>query len=268
MRAVREEGEMDLLFLITAWHDSIERTRALGLDDANGAAETSLPGWRVRDVLAHLVHFEECLAFGGGEQAAPSGPGITPDFTQLGVDALAEVPVAQLSDRLEAAAGTSLGRLTPPPTDPEAGIGRALAGREWAWGPLLRNRAIDAWMHEQDIRRAIDRPGGLDSAGARISVAMFADTLPYVVGKLAAAPQAHPVRFEIVGPAPFIGTIAVGPDGRAATSPAEPLTTITMDTEAFTRLCGGREPRSRFDIAITGDAEVADRILAHLAVTP
>ena len=40
-------------------------------------------------------------------------------------------------------------------------------GVPWNWRTLLRNRPLDVWMHEQDVRRAVGRPGGMDTvAGA------------------------------------------------------------------------------------------------------
>ena len=40
---------------------------------------------------------------------------------------------------------------------------RHLGDIHWDWQMLLRNRPLDVWMHEQDVRRAVGRPGGLDS---------------------------------------------------------------------------------------------------------
>ena len=37
-------------------------------------------------------------------------------------------------------------------------------GVPWTWETLLRNRPLDVWMHEQDVRRAVGLPGGLDTA--------------------------------------------------------------------------------------------------------
>ena len=55
--------------------------------------------------------------------------------------------------------------LADPPTD---GTRRARRGSSaaspWTWKTLLRNRPLDVWMHEQDVRRAVGRPGGLDAA--------------------------------------------------------------------------------------------------------
>ena len=262
---------------IDAWADSMSAIAGLGIDEAQGGLETCLPDWRVRDILAHLVHLEEVLAFGrsgaaqteaGGAAAPPLTGAVTSDYTQPGVEQLADVPVAQLLERLATAAAARAAQLDPPPADPAAPADRAPGGIDWNWDTLLRNRAIDAWMHEQDIRRAIGSPGGLDSAGAAVTVRSFASALPFVVGKRARAPQGHGVRFDIAGPIAFSRTIAVGENGRAADTDDEPRTVIAMDSETFARLGGGRESAEEFDVRVTGDAELASRVLSSLAVTP
>ena len=81
---------------------------------------------------------------------------------------------------------------------------------------LLQNRAIDVWVHEQDIRRATNRPGGLDSTGARVTAVTFAAAMAYVLGKRVAPAAGMQVVWEITGPSGFTVSLRVGEDGRAA----------------------------------------------------
>lgn len=261
---------MTLQTYIDAWSESIDQIIGLGLDDELGALRTSLPGWSVRDVVAHLVHLEEAIARGEANDAVAglSNPGISSEYTQRGVDALAAVPVAELLDRLSSAVAERRAQLTPAPTDPSAAADRSLAGKGWNWDTLLGNRAVDAWLHEQDIRRAIGKPGSLGALGAHVTVHRLAGGLPFVVGKRAAAPQHHPVRFEIEGEVPLSRTIVVDESGLAAVTQADPATTIAMSTETYTRLAAGREPIETFEVRVTGDDELAARILAVFSVTP
>ena len=76
-----------------------------------------------------------------------------------------------------------------PPTDPWGQPPVTFGGIPWDWRTLLRNRPLDVWMHEQDIRRAIGRPGGMDSAAAKHTADYLADSLPLVVAKRVAALQ-------------------------------------------------------------------------------
>ena len=73
-------------------------------------------------------------------------------------------------------------------------------------------------MHEQDIRRALDMPGNLNSAPAVHSTDYLLESLPYVVGKRAKAPVGSVVRLEVTGHAPVAAV--VGDDGRGRTATA------------------------------------------------
>lgn len=263
---------MELQKFFEAWIDSIRAIVGLDISPEQGDLATSLPGWRVRDIIAHLVHLEEVLAFGESD----SEPGVdgqlrgavSADYTQGGVDALKTVPLHELIERLQVAVSARAKQLDPLPADASALPDRRPGGIDWNWSTMLRNRVIDAWMHEQDLRRAIGAPDRLDAAGAAITLQSFASALPFIVGKRAQVSPAHPVQFEIDGPYAFTRTIAVDDTGRARDTEAAPLTTIAMSSGAFLRLAGGREPVKAFDVRVSGDTEVASRVLQSLAVTP
>ena len=53
---------------------------------------------------------------------------------------------------------------------------------------LLPFRVFDAWVHEQDMRRAVGRPGDLDTPVAAAALDRIVGTMPFVVGKRAGAP--------------------------------------------------------------------------------
>lgn len=259
---------MSLQTYVDAWRDSMNAVLDLDLLPGDADRITDLPGWSVRDVVAHLVHLEEVLA-DGSETAGPEGPKEpSASYTQAGVDALREIPLPDLLARLRSVVDRRSAQLEVLPDDPSAPAASTPAGAPWSWDTLLRNRAIDAWMHEQDLRRAVGRPGSLDSPGAQVSVQSFRAALGFVVGKRAAAPEGHPVGFVITGGVPFTRTIAVGADGRASDTDAEPETTVRMDTESFIVLAGGRRGPGQVPVTVEGDSELAHRVLTGLAVTP
>jgi uncharacterized protein (TIGR03083 family) len=139
----------------------------------------------------------------------------------------------------------------------------------WDTQTLLSNRPVDVWMHEQDVRRAIGRPGGFDSAAASHVLRTFGRALPMVVGKRVAPPPGTTVRVE-VPEAGLCWTVGVGDDGRAArvedTVPT--TTTVALSPEDFVVLAGGRRPPEMTAPRLTGDEELGRRLLAALAVTP
>jgi hypothetical protein len=90
-------------------------------------------------------------------------------YTEQGVIARKERTREELLAEIAAAAGQRL-RRDPGPPRPRTGPGvprRRLGDIGWSWHTLLSNRPLDVWMHEQDIRRATDRPGHLDTVAAR-----------------------------------------------------------------------------------------------------
>jgi len=138
----------------------------------------------------------------------------------------------------------------------------------WTTGLLLRNRPLDVWMHEQDVRRAVGLPGGLDSAPAVHSAVYLLESFPYVVGKRAQAPVGTTARISVGGHEPV--TVTVGDDGRArvAEVEGEPTVGLAMDRETFLVRSGGRRAAEAGTIGTTGDAALAARIIDSMGVTP
>lgn len=252
----------DLQLYVDAWHESARSVLALQPTDWD--APTDLPGWTAKDVVAHLVHLERVIV--EGEPAIVGGSAVPGDYTNAGVDALRDVPIAQLLTDLTNLTARRLEMLQELP-DPQAAATNTPAGVQWTWDTALRNRAIDMWMHEQDIRRAVELPGGFDSVGAHVVTATFSAALPYILGRKAGAPAGSVVRWNVAGPVSVDAVIGVGEDGRARATDASPTTTLTMDTEAFVILAGGRRGPTGVHVSIEGDRELAARVLGAMAVT-
>jgi hypothetical protein len=124
-------------------------------------------------------------------------------------------------------------------------------------------------MHEQDVRRAVGRPGGLDSPAAAHTVDYLSESLGYVLAKRAGARPGTTLRLDVDGHDP----VAYGVDdhGRGAhldDLPDEPTLTVATDRESFTLLAGGRRTPPDDAVRIGGDVELGRRVLDLLAVTP
>lgn len=252
----------DLSLYVAAWRQSADAVLALEPDDWD--VPTDLPGWTAKDVLAHLVHLERVMV--EGETDVIGGASVPADYTNAGVAALRDVPVEQLRSDLADLVARRAKTLEELP-DPEAAAVNTPAGVEWTWDVALRNRVIDLWSHEQDIRRAVGLPGGLDTLGAQVTVGTFAAALPYVLGRRAGAPAGSVVRWVVTGPVPLDSAIGVGDDGRARRTDADPTATVRMDTEAFAILGAGRRGPDGVEVEIDGDRELAERVLGAMAVT-
>jgi uncharacterized protein (TIGR03083 family) len=235
--------------------------------------ETDLEGWDVFDNIAHTAHLEHVLATGEEETVAVEEAAhiksITGLYTEQGVVARRGRGVASVLDELEAAVAARSAMLdADPPSDGAAMPPRTPGSVPWNNETLLGNRPLDVWMHEQDIRRAIGRPGGFDSPAAAHTIRRLAGGLPLVLGKRVSPPAGTSVRIDIADAATSIGAI-VGDDGRAKFAVLdEPDARIAMSAESFVILAGGRRKPDRVKVEIEGDETLAKAVLESFAITP
>lgn len=251
---------------VAAWRHSIEAVLSIGrqLSDPDWTSPTECPKWTVKDVYAHLV---------GGEQWMAAGHPKPED----GIDAWASGPVLARRDSSAAAILEELRlvyeqrrvQLERNRIDPEQPA-HTPTGVPVPLEVLLGGRGFDVWAHEQDIRRAVGRPGNLASPGAAVAGDIVVRALPRIVAKSAEAPPGSMVRFTTTGEVAVDVAVAVDREGRGAlVAPGRPaLAHLTLGWEAYTRLSCGRGTRADYEIRIAGDRPLAERVLAHLAITP
>ena len=263
---------------VDAWsataHDVITLLRSL--DEVDWNRPTDLAGWDVRAVAAHLAHLESELA--GDEQErveVPELEHITSPmgyYTEQGPIARREWPTADVVDELERAVATRLAALrAEPPTDGSAAPPHTPGGIGWDWQTLLSNRVVDLWMHEQDIRRAVGRPGGMDTPGAEHTVAVFARAFGYAVGKRVQPDPGTRVVLDVSGLRPVHLAVEVDGNGRAVAADVlagDADVALAMDLETYVILAGGRRSPADVEVSVTGDEELGRRVLAAMAVTP
>ena len=191
------------------------------LDEDDWHRPTDLPGWDVHACAAHTAHLEAILA-GAPEETLSIEP---PDYatslmsiyTEQGVVARKDRTPAELVDEIRRATTTRRERLlADPPADGRAKPTPMFGAVGWDWQTLLRNRPLDVWMHEQDVRRAVDRPGGLDSPAAAHVVDYLAESLGYVLAKRANAPAGTTLVLRVEGHAPMAFAVDESGRGRPA----------------------------------------------------
>lgn len=234
---------------------------------------TDLPGWDVHAVAAHVAHLE-CLTAGGRHEDVEIGEpahvrGGMGQFTEQGVVARRDTTPAELVAEIrECSARRRESLLADLPDDPDAQAPGVFGAIGWTQHTLLRNRPLDLFMHQQDVRRAVGLPGGLDSGPARHTADYLLESLGYVVAKRADAPAGTVVELAVEGHAPV--AVEVGDDGRArpTTAPGDPTVRIATDRETFLVLAGGRRRAEQGRVTVTGDAELGGRVVDHLGVTP
>ncbi len=258
---------------VDAWEEAVRNFLAVVRDLPADKWElpTDLDGWNIKDIVAHTAHLEAVLA-GAPEETIEVAPAphlrhLMSYYTEQGVLARRDRSMSDLVAEIERAAAVRLKDLRDnPPTDCTLSTRKTPGDVGWTDERLLSNRPLDVWVHEQDIRRALGVPGGHDSLAARHVVNVFARGLPMVIGKKVAPPTGTTIVVEV--PAFGVRTeTTIGDDGRAApTSGLTPTATISMSPEDFVVACSGR--RAPTDVAVTGDRELASRVVAGLAMTP
>jgi len=257
---------------VRGWRESADSIVALaaGLDETDWKRQTDCTEWTVKDVLAHLAHLESELCH--TEQNtydSDGGSDVASAYTAIGVEARRDRTPAELIEEFASAVELRAARLADLPEDPAALAPVTPGGVAWSWDTLLRNRSVDVWAHEQDIRRATGRPGGLDSTGAQVAVMTFSFAMPFVLGKKVRPPAMSTVRWDVTGETPLELVVRVGEDGRASAIETldEPSATLTMSTETFTVLSAGRRTADQVEVTVEGDEELARATLDAMAVT-
>ena len=244
------------------------------LSQEEWSTPTDLAGWDVHAVAAHVAHLEGILA-GNPEETVEVGEpdhvtGLMGLYTEQGVVARRDKsPDHVINEIREAATKRHTALVADPPTDGTAKPEQIFGGVGWDWETLLRNRPLDVWMHEQDVRRAIGRPGNLDGPAAVHTADYLAESLGFVLVKRGGAGAGTTAVLEVAGHSP----VAVGVDdhGRGhglEAVPADPTVRLAMSRETFVLLAGGRRPAEPGTVALSGDTDLGRRVVAGLAVTP
>jgi uncharacterized protein (TIGR03083 family) len=241
------------------------------LDERQWKLPTDLAGWTVQDNLAHLIGTERKLQ----DLPAATMPSEMGDhvknpigqFNEAEVEARRGVSGAEVLAEWKALVEVRVASLR--------GADDAYFAREMATptGPgtmadFLHIRVLDCWIHEQDMRRAVDKPGHLAGPAAEHTVDRLLRTLPIVIGKRAATPEGGAVVVDIAGDVNRHVVCEVT-GGRAAivdAAAADPLATITLDCEAFVVLATGRRTAAAVAdrIELAGDQTLAQRVVDSL----
>lgn len=274
----------DAATLVSTWEGALHAVTRLGRDltAQEWDLPTECPGWSAGDVVRHLAGVESFLAGHPLPRHQPDWaalPHVTNDvgrFTELGVDVRRGEAAAATCDELDALTDERLAQLMA--LDPLALDTQVpgLLGSPVPLDTLLRIRIFDIWTHEQDIRRATGRPGGLDAPAAQVSAAQMLAALPRVLAKALDASPGDVLAVVVDNGLAFTRTATVAADGRGVLNPPDHDGDVTVslatDWETYARLSAGRldvasaEVQDR--VTITGDAPWRGRLLAALAVTP
>jgi uncharacterized protein (TIGR03083 family) len=244
------------------------------LDEGEWKMPTECPGWTVQDNLVHITAMEKFILGDPlpSEDVPDDLPHVKNDIgrsNERWIESRRSWSGAEALEEFVGVTGVRIAQLRDLDDD-------GFAADSWTpMGPgtvaqLLGFRVFDSWVHEQDMRGAVDRPGNLDSASARHATGMMLGVLPYVVGKKVGAPDGSTVVLALTGP--IVTTPAVATtDGRARpldTDPEVPTVIVTLASDVYARLaCGRRDPDEALvtgEVAIEGDVELGGALVRQL----
>ncbi|MGW9499166.1 maleylpyruvate isomerase family mycothiol-dependent enzyme [Streptomyces prasinus] len=261
-----------------AWNHSVEAISELvqPLVEADWNRRTPCPGWSVRDVVSHVIGLDcEMLGDPRPIHALPRDLfHVTDDhqrYMEIQVDVRRHHTAPEMTSELEYTIIRRNRQLRNDTREPGRTV-RGPLGSELTLEESMRRHAFDVWVHEQDLRAALGRPGNLDSPGAHVARDVLLSELPRVVAEDAQAPRSSAVVIDVHGPVEFLRTVRVDIQGRGTleTSPAlGPAVSLALDWETYVRLaCGRVTPDAVSDrVKTDGDPDLAAAILRHFAVT-
>lgn len=262
-----------------AWTHSVDAISDLvsSLVEGEWNQRTPCPGWSVRDIVSHVIGLDcEML---GDPRPIHTLPRdlyhVTNEhqrYMEMQVDVRRHHTAPEMTSELEYTVIRRNRQLRNESRQPDTPV-RGPLGTEVTLEESMRVRAFDIWVHEQDLRTALGRPGNLDSPGAYVTRDVLLGRLPKIVAKDAGAPANSAVVFDIHGPVEFLRTVRVDADGRGSidgTPSLGPAATLALDWETYFRLaCGRVTPEAVADrLKTEGDPDLTAAILRNFAVTP
>ncbi len=246
-----------------------------GFSEIQWKTVTDCPGWSVQDQLSHLAGSENgLLGRPKPDHTVPELPHIKNEVganNEVVIDYRRSWSGAEVLDDFREVTGERLKVLKAmEPSDFDAAAQTPI-------GPgtqrdYLAIRIFDAWVHEQDMRRAVGISGDLEGPVAEHSVGRMAMAVPYIVGRRVQPPDGTTVVVEVTGAAGRVLPIAM--QGARAnplpTAPDSPNTALIMDVETFLCLCCGRwDPADTIAIGkveISGDRALGETIAREMNI--
>lgn len=204
---------------------------------------TSLPGWTVHDVVAHMVGTESMLQGVPTPQADIDVSALEHVRNDIGVLnehwvwKLRDLGPTELHGEFRNVTAQRQVVLSEMPVDEWNNVTATPAGPD-SYGRFMRVRIFDCWMHELDIRDALGRPAGSDELvgpASRLALDEMAASMGFVVGKLGGAPDGSRVRIELTGPLGREINVAVDGRGRVVSRTSAP--TSRPRPSPWTRCC-------------------------------
>jgi uncharacterized protein (TIGR03083 family) len=264
--------------LAEAWGSLCRLARSV--DEPSCSRPTACAGWTVKDQFSHLIGTELL------QEGAPVPPPVAtvadhvrnpagevnerfvearrPVAARAVVDELCEL----LSRRLAAVADLEHEARAMPTPDGSVGLA--------PYVDYLSQRSFESFVHEQDVRHALGRPGGRGGAVERAVLDRLEASMPFVLGRRVAPPPGTTLRIEVTGTHARSSQLVVVRDGAGVRARAievlgaPPTATIYLDEEVFVRRACGRLTATaalrRPSTSLGGDRELGHAFVEQMVV--
>lgn len=260
--------------LADVWGNVASLGRGLGPEEWK--LPTECPGWSVKDQLSHLIGTESSLL--GRPRPEPPDRSFEHVRNRLGeaneswVDERRARSGREVLEEFEGVTARRLAALREMSDEDLEEPTQSPIG-EVPYATFMQIRVMDCWVHEQDIRHALDLPARLDCGAARVALDRFASSLGFIVGKRVAPPDGTSVVFEVTGvPRRNVALSMEGGRAVPAETTLEASVTIRIDAEAFASLAAGRWSAGRVldegRATLEGDPALGQAVLEALPHIP
>ena len=273
--SIEAEIERVVDLLETVW-DSIDRLCS-ELAPQDWDRPTDCPGWSVKDQVSHIIGTESMLA---GRPTPDHKVDPKPwvknkigEFNEIHVDFRRNLPPETVLEEFRELAKERLAALRSMNKDDFLRQTMTPVGPD-TYLEFMKIRVFDCWVHEQDIRRAVNKPGHLVGPVARHSVGRCFAAMPFVFGKKVAPPDGTTLEIDVYypdenAPGDRIYLSMVEGRGKALDTLDEPPDAcIRLPVDLYVARCCGRIPSDvLFDsanVSIEGDTELGHRVVESL----
>jgi uncharacterized protein (TIGR03083 family) len=245
-----------------------------GRSETEWALATECPGWDVKDQLSHLIGIERAIM---GEPipewSGPLGEHVKNDFAATNERFVAvrrALPGPTVLAEFVEVTTTRLAQLDALPAEGWAAVGYSPVG-EVPHAEFMTVRVFDSWVHEQDVRRALDRRGGDGNVASEIALDRVQRAMPFVVGKKAGCADGTAVRFDVAGPGHDARAFTIAVEGgraRPAGDDVAPTVTLSLSNIDFMRLGCGRTTAALLQatgaVGVAGDGLAGGSVLGAM----
>lgn len=245
------------------------------LSEQDWQRATDCPGWTVQDNVAHLLGTELSLLGEPAPELAAAHPHVRNDLGRANEawvehfrghtgDAVLK-RFAETSERRLAALRAMSEQEMATPTESPVG--------ELPYREFMGIRLMDSWVHEQDIRHSLERPGGFDAARVGVVIDRLLRPLGYVVAKRVQPPEGSVLAVRITDPVPRVHAVRFAEGkGRVVDAADEAVSTVSLTPSLLERLVAGRWSGDRGleygHVVIDGDVELGRTLVRNLATLP